>query len=339
MSSTERQRIGCVAVVLISLLWIGSPQAADAPPRSETVSPVILDLTGPLTDPRAEVSGMAWHGDTLVVMPENPTLFAETDQLGFFVITRAQILAAIEGHAEGPIKPRPVMCVAPSMSRVVKGFDGLEAIGLLKKRCFMTLEAKDDTAMAGYLVRGDYDLVNEMVVMDLTRMAAIPLDCDIFNLTAETLVVDGDRIITISEANGRNVNPAPVGRVYGADLEYLGALPMPNIEYRVTDATSIDDQRRFWVINYFYPPDAAKLRPPVVPDGCVECLLELQIVRDADGNERIVRTDKPPLSLTLLPDSECRNWEAVARLDGRGFLLMTDKYPGTLLAFVPFTNQ
>ena len=65
--------------------------------------------------------------------------------------------------------------------------------------------------------------------------------------------------------------------------------------------------------------------------SCIERLLELRLTTDG----RIVRTESPPLNLELLPDGECRNWEAVVRLDDRGFLLMTDKYPGTLLAFVP----
>ena len=67
------------------------------------------------------------------------------------------------------------------------------------------------------------------------------------------------------------------------------------------------------------------------PDGCVERLLELQLT----GDDRIVRTATPPINLKLSVGQDCRNWEAVARLDDRGFLLMTDKYPGTLLAYVP----
>ena len=116
-------------------------------------------------------------------------------------------------------------------------------------------------------------------------------------------------------------------------------------EAPLTDATALDSEGRFWVLNYYFPPERAKLNPapdPELarfgdpasfdPDRCVERLIELRLI---DG-ERIVRTATPPLNLELLPNGECRNWEAVVRLDDRGFLLMTDKYPGTLLAFVPF---
>ena len=132
--------------------------------------------------------------------------------------------------------------------------------------------------------------------------------------------------------------------MFDKDINYLCSLPFPNIEYRVTDATALDDERRFWVMNYFFPPEKMKLQvgedPEVVrfgrpegqnPEGCVERLLELRITDE----DTIIRTDTPPISFPLLPDGVCRNWEAVVRLDDRGFLVMTDQYPGTLLAFIP----
>jgi hypothetical protein len=48
----------------------------------------------------------------------------------------------------------------------------------------------------------------------------------------------------------------------------------------------------------------------------------------------IALTDTSPVLLTLVTDVS-RNWEGLAFLEGRGFLLMTDKFPETILAFVP----
>jgi len=36
-----------------------------------------------------------------------------------------------------------------------------------------------------------------------------------------------------------------------------------------------------------------------------------------------------------LPGNDARNWEGIVRLDNRGFLLATDKFPTTILGFVP----
>jgi len=45
--------------------------------------------------------------------------------------------------------------------------------------------------------------------------------------------------------------------------------------------------------------------------------------------------DTPPIQLELIDDDHSRNWEGVVRLDGIGFLLMTDTHPETILGFVP----
>ncbi len=349
--STPPKRVAIV-VCLVIFAFSLPVLAADTKPRATTVKPVILELVGPLTEARAEVSGMTWKGDTLVVLPQNPTLFAGAGQLGFFVISRTQIVAAIDGTVAGPIVPRQVTCRAPGLENVVSGFDGLEAMGLMGERCYMTVEAKDDTAMAGYLVCGNYDVVNNEVIMDMTRLATIPMGLNIPNISEETIVIDGRRVITISEANGRNVNPRPVGKIFNAEIDFLGTIPLPNIEYRVTDATRVDTRKRFWVVNYYYPPERAKLEPapdpelakfggsgPHDPAACIERLLELAIVHDSVRGEYIARTETPPVYLETLPDHECRNWEAVVRLGDRGFLLMTDKYPGTILAFVPYSRS
>jgi hypothetical protein len=106
----------------------------------------------------------------------------------------------------------------------------------------------------------------------------------------------------------------------------------------------VDDENRFWVINYFFPEEGVILRPAAdretarygqgashaVCEG-VERLLEMRYLGD-----RIVRTDTPPVSFRLRQDRLCRNWEAVVRVEGRGFLLMTDRYPETLLAFAAY---
>jgi hypothetical protein len=162
-------------------------------------------------------------------------------------------------------------------------------------------------------------------------------------MSDESLVVYGGRLLTLYEANGANVNPAPVAHLFhAAPLEPAGTLPFPNVEYRVTDATAPDDEGRFWAINYLWPGDVEKLRPAPDPiaaehgtgathreETTVERLVEFRITP-----EGIVRTETPPIWLQL-ETKVSRNWEGVVRLDDRGFLLVTDTFPETLLAFVP----
>ncbi|MFT5233363.1 MAG: hypothetical protein ACI9UK_002093 [Candidatus Krumholzibacteriia bacterium] len=343
-------RIVILSPVLVGLLsmpvWAGGEAV---PARAITVSPVILELTGPMADAQAEISSMAWKGDTLAILPQDPTIFAEEGKLGFFVIDRSRIIAAIDQTNTEPILPREVKCLSPEMSELIMGYDGFEALGLAGNRCFFTIEAEPDSAMASYLLSGVFDVVNHEIVLDVSRFSKIPMGVNIPNIAEEAIVIDGDQVITIAEANGKNVNPRPAANVFNVNGEFQSILPMPQIEYRVTDATAIDKEGRFWVINYYYPPEHDKLDPApdpetaqygdgevFDPDRCVERLLELRIVRTCLGGDWIERTDTPPINLELSDTGDCRNWEALVRLEGRGFLLMTDKYPSTLLAFVPY---
>ena len=143
-------------------------------------------------------------------------------------------------------------------------------------------------------------------------------------------MVHGDRLMVLFEANGVRVNPGAQVAFFDLDLEYLGSAPMDPVEYRITDASEAAPGGVFWVINYFYPGERDVLSPTGMQDQPVEHLLELRF----DG-DRVSRSRRPALDLRRDRGSPARNWEALVRLPGRGFLLMTDRYPTTLLAFVP----
>lgn len=336
---------------MLLTLWVGSALAVDDgvgkvhPARqARTVDVSLLPLSGPLADPRAEVSGLTWKDDTLVILPQFPEIFGKNDFLGFFTLEKTDILACLKTSGSTALQPTMVDCQAAGLMRMISGFDGLEAMGIMGDRVYMTVEAEEDTSMAGYLVCGHFKMVENQVSIDMTRLSSIPMGVNIPNVAEESMIIAGDKVITFSEANGCNITTDPRAKIFDKVISYLGSIPFPTIEYRVTDATALDEDGRFWVINYFYPGDKGKLKPGPdaevekfgIPEGwsegeCVERLLELRLV---DG-KRIVRTETPPINLRLSTGGGCRNWEAVVRLDDSGFLLMTDKYPGTLLAFVP----
>ena len=115
------------------------------------------------------------------------------------------------------------------------------------------------------------------------------------------------------------------------------------IEYRITDSTDLDGTGRFWALNYFWPGDKTELKPAAdalaakYGEGStharfttVERLVEFQYTETG-----ISLVDTPPIQLELIDDDNSRNWEGVVRLDGIGFLLMTDTHPETILGFVP----
>jgi len=148
-------------------------------------------------------------------------------------------------------------------------------------------------------------------------------------------------VVTFYESNGQEVNNSPVVHLFDTNLLGVGTVPFPYIPYRITDVTELDENGRFWAINYNFPGDRAiqeedsliaqyEEGPTHLTSDGVERLVEFQY--SSDG---ITRIEQPPIQLQLL-DEDLRNWEGIVRLDDLGFLLVTDKFPETILAFVPF---
>ncbi len=156
------------------------------------------------------------------------------------------------------------------------------------------------------------------------------------------MFVSGDKAITIYEVNGMSINADPIAHRFDPLTRSLVAIPFPNLEYRITDATDLDSFGRFWVINTFTSKDSwlATDSDPITDRfgtggthsrfETVERLIELQYTPAG-----ITLTNTPPIQIKLDEGEILRNWEALARLDQRGFLIMTDKHPKSIFAFVP----
>lgn len=304
-----------------------------------------IPLSGPLAQPRAEISGLAWYGDYLILLPQYPNFSVKEGDGAIYALPRGDLLAYLEGITAGPLLPIPIPFVAPGLADQVDGYEGYEAIAFLGERAFLTIEADTADGMRAYLVSGQIAPDLSTLALDTATRVEIPPQSDIANKSDEALLVAGDRLVTLYETNGAAVNPSPVAHLFDLGLAPAGTIPFPQIEYRITDATDLDENGRFWAINYFFPGDI-DLRPerdPLAerygwgpthtPEGAVERLVEFQL-----SHAGIVLVDRPPIQLELPVDLLGvigRNWEGLVRLDGRGFLLVTDTFPGTILAFVP----
>jgi hypothetical protein len=341
-----------------------SPPAADATPTTEptpatggavespvTESPVSeipvteIPLTDPVAQPQAEVSGLAWYGDYLILLPQYPNFSIEEGDGAVFALPKADLLAYLDGTRAGPLEPIPIPFIAPGLAAQIDGFEGYEAITFLGDQAFLTIEARTAAGMRGYLVSGRIAPDLSTLILNTATLAEIASQPEVGNKSDEALLVAGDRLVTIYEVNGAAINTSPVAHLFDTQLTPAGTIPFPNVEYRITDATALDGEGHFWAINYFFPGDT-KLRPAGDPlaerygqgpthaqSETVERLLEFQYSESGIG-----LADTPPIQLKL-PDSIIgglgRNWEGLVRLDDRGFLLVTDLFPETILAFVP----
>jgi hypothetical protein len=305
----------------------------------DAVAVQMIDLGRPLSSPEAEISGMAWYGDRLILMPQYPSVYGDT----IFALSKAEIAAALRGETEGPLRPTPIAFDDGALYALIDGFDGFEAITFDGDRAYLTIESRSPLGMLGLLVTGTMSADGSYLSLDPFTQASIPAQSALTNMTDESITRLGDLLVTFYEANGVNVNPQAQAHLFNLDLDSLGTVPLPAIEFRVTDATETDALGRFWVINYMWPGDSDKLRPGpdminggAESDGRVERLVELQFTE-----EGIELAGTPPLNLQLLPGGISRNWEGLVRFNEEefnGFLLATDKFPTTMLGFVPLAE-
>lgn len=295
-----------------------------------------IALAGPLKSRNAEISGLAWYGDMLILLPQYPRF----DGGGHvYALSKAEIEAYLAADAAAPLTPLAIPLNDAGLSSLIDGFEGYEAIAFAGDAVYLTVEANTSEGMRGYLVAGRMTPDLSELVVETAVITEIRPQTNQNNHSDETLLVDGSRLVTLYETNGEEVNESPVAHRFNGDLSALDTVVFPNIPYRVTDATSLDENGRFWVANYFYPGDTVlQTDTDALAEkygwgathlmyAQVERLVELQLTEDG-----IRFSDTPPILLEL-PDEEARNWEGVVRFND-GFLLATDKFPNTILAYV-----
>ena len=302
-----------------------------------------ITLLGPSAKANAEISGLAWCDDELILLPQYPQGYGENDSGAVFSISRADIDAYIAGEMVTGIQPELIPFNTAGVEKDIKGFEGFESIVFEGDRFYVMIEARQRDGMVGYLLQGSIELACAGLQLEPPNLVPISAQADLSNITDETLIYWRDQLFTIYEANGVNVNSVAVAHVFAPSLTTSSTIPMVNVEYRITDATTADASGLFWAINYFFPGDTY-LDPAPDPiaqmygiglthqeQDQVERLLAFVIEEDG-----IKLVDRAPIYLELSGD-ESRNWEGIVRYED-GFLLVTDKYPSTILAYVENIN-
>lgn len=343
--------IGMILLITIASLvffyFFKSPgsQAGPLPAsRQPEYAVTALPIAGPLARSAAEISGLTWYGDYLILLPQYPSRMADTADGALFALPRQAILDYIDKKSTLPLQPIPIPLFSQGVEDQIPDFEGFEAIVFLGEQVFLTIEASPGNAMMGYVIGGQIAPDLSELRLDPASLLENPPQVASDNHTDESLLRIGDQALTLHEINGAALNPQPHGTLFSRTVQFAGTVPLPPLEYRLTDASALDADGNFWVINYFYPGDAS-LQPASDPladrygQGAthaahpgVERLVQLHF-----APQGITLTAAPPIQLALSEDS--RNWEGLALLDKRGFLLATDKYPETILAFVEYQAQ
>jgi len=296
----------------------------------QTVEPIYITLNGDITNPDQEVSGLAWHNDNLILLPQYP-------ENKIYSIPKKQIVEFLDS-VRTTILPKEIKWNSSCVDKQIKGFEGYESIIFNDDTVYVTIEAEKSKKNSGFIARG---IINSNEIkIDKKSLTKIKTPVTLNNMTYETILIYKNSVITIYEVNSTKVNKKPVYYQFDKDLKINIIKPFPITEYRITDATEADENGKFWVTNYFWPGDYDWLMPNLKYTittkkdiKSVERLLEFQFV-----NGEIVRTETLPINIKLSEFGDSRNWEGIVRLDDKGFLIVTDKFPGTILAFIPTPN-
>ena len=222
---------------------------------------------------------------------------------------------------------------------------GFEAMAVYGQTLYLLIEAQTPQSqkdMHTYLVSGTLEAGGNQLQLDLSAPVELPQQAHFYNLSYESLTVAGDKLIALYEVNSRALNPAPYAVVIDPETRAISTLPMPAVGARITDVTPPDERGQFWALSCCLLGEAliatdldviAKEYGLSVLTAPVHETPQIVPLRYTD--QGIVRADLPALSAAWTDGTVLENWEGIARLDDRGFLIVTDQYPDTRLGFLP----
>ncbi|MBI9072053.1 MAG: hypothetical protein JEY94_10660 [Melioribacteraceae bacterium] len=348
------------ALKIISLLFfsflIACTQKTEKPRQNEKnfelakeVPIQEIKLKGEIAECYSEISSMAWHGDDLILMPQFPHKFSNENDGILWKININRIEAYLNGTDTTAITAGEIKFSAKGLDEFGKSKgSGYEGITFAGNKVYMTIEGVESSLTMGFLLKGEYKKEENIVIMDQNSVVSINSQTGICNFAEETILAVNENVLTIHEANGANLNKNPVVNEYNFTDGSLNKILFPNIEFKINDATMIDENNNFWVINYHYYGDTDIMELAEDKIGKkygigkthsnserLERLVELNY-----SKEKITITQNPSIQLELDKDPKVsRNWEGIVRYKDKGFLIVTDYYPGTIFAFVPYSKS
>jgi len=272
-----------------------------------------VPLDGLITDRKQEISGMTTYKDNLILLPENRNGY-------YFYIPFDEIMNTL--RTGDKILPIQKTFTTRKLKERYPGLDGFEAIAFNGDDVYIMVEVRIDGKMAGLLLWGT--IIPSTMEIDIPEenIMLIKPPAQIDNFSFESLTITDGQLIMIYETNGSKTIDKPFQYVVNLDDMSINKTPFPNIDFRLTDATSVDN--KFWMINYYWTGDKETLGVP--NDVGIERLVEFKL-----GYNGIERSSSEYITLDNLDDPH--NWEGLVRF-GRGFLICTDKWPRMVLGYI-----
>jgi hypothetical protein len=298
----------------------------------------VFPLSGPLSNPDARVAGLAWAGDTLLILPERPA-FLNDGKSYLFALSRSDLAAILNGVIPGPLSPQQLTLVDASVIAQIPGFLGYQALEVVGQRLYLLAQGSLNNSPRSYLVSGSLPADLASVTLDAGKLVELPAQPVNASRPYRSLLASADVLLALPELAGLNTNPAPQALRYDSSLTALGSLPLTGIEYLLSGVTHLDSSGRFWALNRWLPGEPgglAGLDPLALLYGegvthqvfdQVERLAAFQVT--AGG---VVLAASAPVQLELSARGP-RDWQGLAEFGDQGFLLAGNQ-SGVILAFL-----
>ena len=225
------------------------PKTPETEIESIEVSVQEIPLEGKASQTDAEISGLAWYDDHLILLPQYPRKMGNGETGFIFSLPKTKILDYIQKDTQEPLKPNPIPIIEDGLELDFNYFDGYEAIVFQGEKAFLSIEMRGGASSVGYLVSGKMSPDLSKLELDPNSLTLYYPPLNLPNMSDEALFMSGNTVFSLYEVNGF-LNPEPYASQYDLDLNETGQVSFPQLEYRLTDATLLDAENRFWVIKY-----------------------------------------------------------------------------------------
>ena len=304
---------------------------------------ISIPLADEISSPRFEFSGLAWYQGDLVLLPQYPNGILGEEE-GMIYAIPADVISRIIVESNTEAEFYEINFDDGGLRSSLNGFEGFESIEFIGNSIYLTIETHGGNPMKSFLVKGKLEVKDqriESISLFADKIVELKAQNSNKNASYEALTTDGEYLYALFEQYGYEQNPNPYVIKLDQDLNIISELSIDPVNYRLTDATAVEEDGHFWMINYFYPGDEhlKVSSDPIsmnysLPEShqmakIVERLLKFQ-VRD----DQIFLMDEPPVYLRLLESKEARNWEGIVAIPGIGFFVITDSFPDSILGFI-----
>lgn len=319
-----------ILIVIVALFVFSCSQGGEKI-ESSSSNLIHIQLEGDIAERKLEASGLTWYNDNLIILPQFPHKWDNEFDGAIYFIPKESIESYLRGENRNPIKGEKISFIADGLDEIGKRWgSGYEAITFVGDTCYVSIESVKSGESTSFIVKGKINFKEKIITLNSDSKIELKSQTGIHNMGEETIVANNGSVFSIHEANGENVNKSPTAIKLSGSLNVEEKIPFPNVEYRITDATSVDLIGKFFAINYFYPGEFEKLKPNLSEeekDKAIEQILEFQILDD-----KIIRTTKSPIVISKGKNEKGSNWEGIVKFND-GFLIITDMFPETVLAY------